>query len=145
VLKKMTVARILRALDFGLMMNIAYPMRRDEREAVATFLGTNDSETGTPPTAFCHAHQPMPSASPEHGWNRCSLTPAKLQSKFPPSGRQSGRRQRAAITDGLELVLRRDVDPVHQLLLRRGPRLSGLHGVPRLHAGHEMVQHMTMK
>ncbi len=32
-------ARILRTLDFGAMMSIAYPMRRDEREAVARFLG----------------------------------------------------------------------------------------------------------
>ena len=34
-LAKMSPARILRTLDFGLMMSIAYPMRRDEREAVA--------------------------------------------------------------------------------------------------------------
>ena len=38
-LKKMSVARILRALDFGAMINIAGPMTREEREAVATFLG----------------------------------------------------------------------------------------------------------
>jgi mono/diheme cytochrome c family protein len=31
--------RIMRTLDFGLMMSVAYPMRRDEREAVAAFLG----------------------------------------------------------------------------------------------------------
>jgi polyvinyl alcohol dehydrogenase (cytochrome) len=79
VLRKMTAARILRTLDFGLMMSIAYPMRRDEREAVAMFLGTNDRETGTPPTAFCRADQPMPSLSPEHGWNGWSPTPANLR------------------------------------------------------------------
>jgi predicted flavoprotein YhiN len=33
-LTKMSASRILRTLDFGLMMSIAYPMRRDEREAV---------------------------------------------------------------------------------------------------------------
>ena len=37
---EMSPSRILRTLDFGLMMSIAYPMRRDEREAVAAFLGT---------------------------------------------------------------------------------------------------------
>ena len=39
-LKLMPASRILRALDFGVMMNVAYPMRRDEREAVATLLGS---------------------------------------------------------------------------------------------------------
>jgi hypothetical protein len=34
-LTKMSPARILRTLDFGLMMSVAYPLRRDEREAVA--------------------------------------------------------------------------------------------------------------
>src|SRR6185503_15003599 len=34
-LTKMSPSRILRTLDFGLMMSIAYPMERDEREAVA--------------------------------------------------------------------------------------------------------------
>ena len=38
-LAEMSPARILRTLDFGLMMSIAYPMKRDEREAVAAFLG----------------------------------------------------------------------------------------------------------
>ena len=38
-LARMSGARILRTLDFGLMMSIAYPLRRDEREAVAHFLG----------------------------------------------------------------------------------------------------------
>ena len=33
-LQKMSASRILRTLDFGLMMSIAYPMRREEREAV---------------------------------------------------------------------------------------------------------------
>jgi hypothetical protein len=37
-LAKLSPARILRSLDIGLMMTIASPMRRDEREAVATFL-----------------------------------------------------------------------------------------------------------
>ena len=32
-LAEMSAARILRSLDFGLMMSIAYTMKRDEREA----------------------------------------------------------------------------------------------------------------
>src|ERR1700680_1403658 len=40
-LNQMPAARIKRALDFGAMMTVAYPMSRDEREAVAAYLGTN--------------------------------------------------------------------------------------------------------
>ncbi len=40
-LQKLPAARILRTLDFGLMMNIAYTLKREDREAIATFLGTN--------------------------------------------------------------------------------------------------------
>ena len=52
-LKKLTVATITRTLDFGLMASIASPMRRDERDAVAAFLGIPGGN-GTPPAkAFC--------------------------------------------------------------------------------------------
>src|SRR6266849_1084147 len=44
-LQKLHSARILRTLDFGLMMNIAYPLKREEREAVANFLGIAGEET----------------------------------------------------------------------------------------------------
>src|SRR5260370_38016911 len=43
-LQKIPGARILRTLDFGLMMGVAYPMKREEREAVARFLGTKAEE-----------------------------------------------------------------------------------------------------
>lgn len=52
-LGEMSSARILRTLDFGLMMSIAYPMRRDEREAVAQFLGTGLDELAPSPSAYC--------------------------------------------------------------------------------------------
>src|SRR5947207_5635290 len=40
-LNQMPATRVLRALDFGAMMTVAYPLSRDERNAVATYLGTN--------------------------------------------------------------------------------------------------------
>ena len=52
-LRKIPASRILKVLDFGPMMQIAYPMTRDEREAVAKFLGTEGSESVLPPEAFC--------------------------------------------------------------------------------------------
>src|SRR5215813_4200754 len=51
-LQKMSAARIMRTLDFGLMMSIAYPMRRDERQAVASYLGTNEGDVRPPKSAF---------------------------------------------------------------------------------------------
>ena len=38
-LQKFSASRILRAMDFGVMNNIATKLRQDEREAVATYLG----------------------------------------------------------------------------------------------------------
>jgi polyvinyl alcohol dehydrogenase (cytochrome) len=71
-IQKMSVARIQRTLDFGLMMSIAYPLRRDEREAVATFLGTAVVEAPPPASAFCPADKPAmpgPAAGNWPGWS----------------------------------------------------------------------------
>ncbi len=52
-LSKMSPASILRTLDFGQMMNIAYPMKREERAAVAAFLGKGKDEAALPASAWC--------------------------------------------------------------------------------------------
>src|SRR5215212_1016642 len=52
-LQKMPATRIVRALDSGAMMAIAFTMSRDERLAVASYLGTSDPVTGPPASAFC--------------------------------------------------------------------------------------------
>jgi polyvinyl alcohol dehydrogenase (cytochrome) len=52
-LKKLPASRILKVLDFGVMMQVAYQMTREEREAAAKFLGTNAIETPLPAEAFC--------------------------------------------------------------------------------------------
>ena len=56
-LKKLPATRILKTLDFGLMMGVAYPLKRDEREAVAKFLGTSEVEAPLPASAFCPSGQ----------------------------------------------------------------------------------------
>src|SRR6187399_261302 len=68
-LTKMSPARILRALDFGQMMSIAYPMRRDERAAVAGFLGTGVDEAALPASAFCKADERATVTTTTHGWS----------------------------------------------------------------------------
>src|SRR5712691_2839558 len=52
-LKKMSAARILRALDFGAMINVAGPMTREEREGVATFLGVAGGDKTLAPKNVC--------------------------------------------------------------------------------------------
>jgi polyvinyl alcohol dehydrogenase (cytochrome) len=67
-LQKLPAARILRTLDFGLMMNIAYPLKRDEREAVANFLGLPGGEAPAITNA-CPAGQKPMSGSSAANWN----------------------------------------------------------------------------
>ena len=55
-LQRMPSARILRALDSGAMMAIAFTLHRDERIAVASYLGTNATIPGPPPSALSVAH-----------------------------------------------------------------------------------------
>src|SRR5262245_57572584 len=52
-LKKLPAPRILRALDFGVMMNVASPMTREEREAVAAFLGVAGGDAVAAPKNYC--------------------------------------------------------------------------------------------
>ncbi len=61
--------RILRALDFGKMMNIASPMNREDRQAVATYLGTNASAINYPASAYCSNRRVAVSDKPKHSWN----------------------------------------------------------------------------
>jgi len=66
-LAEMSPARILRTLDFGLMMSIAYPMKRDEREAVAAFLGKG-SDAAPPPSASCTPDKRIMAGAPASSW-----------------------------------------------------------------------------
>src|SRR6266851_9949842 len=67
-LQKLSAARILRTLDFGLMMAVAYPIKREEREAVANFLGTKAEETPLPASAFCSANISIMSGPASNTW-----------------------------------------------------------------------------
>jgi polyvinyl alcohol dehydrogenase (cytochrome) len=52
-LQKMPAARILRALNYGAMIAIAYTMNTGQREAVAKWLGTPGGDPAPSPTSFC--------------------------------------------------------------------------------------------
>jgi len=83
-LQKMSASRILRTLDFGLMMGVAYPLTREERETVANYLGTKGSEPGPPAAAFCSAERHPLSGQSAGNWNGWSPSPANT--RYQPAG-----------------------------------------------------------
>jgi len=68
-IRRMSPSRILKTMDFGAMMSIAYPMRRDEREAVARFLGQGAEDPPPPASAFCKADHPIMPDAIGANWN----------------------------------------------------------------------------
>ena len=68
-LKQLSVARILRTLDFGVMINIAYVLTREEREAVANYLGVQRPDAPVPAQAYCADRAVNISTAPNPTWN----------------------------------------------------------------------------
>ena len=68
-LKQLSRSRILRTLDFGVMINIAYVLNREEREAVANYLGVEHEDTPVPEQAYCADRTVNIGASPNPSWN----------------------------------------------------------------------------
>jgi len=83
VLQGMTSTRILRTLDFGAMMTIAYQLNREEREAVARFLGKPTPEAPPAPAAFCRDRTVTLDTSATPIWNGWS--PSRDNSRFAPA------------------------------------------------------------
>jgi polyvinyl alcohol dehydrogenase (cytochrome) len=82
-LKTRSVLSIQRTLDFGIMQNVAGPMRRDERDAVATYLGVAGASSTPPAKAFCTDRSVKISANPS-GWNGWS--PSNANTRFQTAG-----------------------------------------------------------
>jgi polyvinyl alcohol dehydrogenase (cytochrome) len=82
-LQAMTATRILRTLDFGAMMTIAYQLRRDEREAVATFLGKPGGDTPPAASAFCRDRSVAIEIGNSPIWNGWS--PTLDNARFAPA------------------------------------------------------------
>ena len=81
-LQRLPATRIVRALDTGAMMAIAFTMHRDERLAVASYLGTADALAGPPPSAFCADRTVRLSRATARGWNGWS--PGTDNARFQP-------------------------------------------------------------
>jgi polyvinyl alcohol dehydrogenase (cytochrome) len=78
-LQKMTASRILRSLDFGVMISVAYPLRRDERQAVAAYLGLPGADSTPNANAFCTDRSIKIAAGPKANWNGWSPTAANTR------------------------------------------------------------------
>jgi len=68
-LEKLPATRILRTLNHGAMMQVAYTMTLAEREAVAKYIGTAGGDAPPPATAFCRDRAVKIAANPKIQWN----------------------------------------------------------------------------
>src|SRR5258708_16124712 len=82
-LQKMPSARILRTLNSGAMMAIAFTMSGEDRMAVASYLGTNAPVSGPPPSAFCADRSVKLAATPTTSWNGWS--PGTGNARYQPA------------------------------------------------------------
>ena len=81
-LKKLTVARIRTSMDFGTMGSAATTLRRDERDAVAAYLGVAGAHEAPPAKAFCADRAVKLAASPKLAWNGWS--PSLANTRYQP-------------------------------------------------------------
>jgi polyvinyl alcohol dehydrogenase (cytochrome) len=81
-LKKLTVARIRTSMDFGTMGGVATTMRRDERDAVAAYLGVAGGNEAPPAKAFCADREVKLAGSPKLAWNGWS--PSTANTRYQP-------------------------------------------------------------
>ncbi len=88
-LNRMPSAHILRALDFGAMMTIAYSMSREDRQAVATYLGTNAPAIAFPASAYCSNRRAKVSDKPKFSWNGWSPGPDNARYQYADQARLS--------------------------------------------------------
>ncbi len=83
-LQQLPAERIVRALDAGAMLAIAMAMNRDERLAVAEYLGTDARDTGPPSTAYC-TDRTLTLGALAPAWNGWS--PAPDNARYQPAER----------------------------------------------------------
>jgi polyvinyl alcohol dehydrogenase (cytochrome) len=82
-LQALSAARILRTLDAGVMMRVAYGLQRSQREAVAKYLGKAVDETTPPPAAFCSDRKFSLSENAQPSWPGWSPSPSN--DRFQPA------------------------------------------------------------
>ena len=104
-LQQMSAARIVRALDAGAMLAIAMSMNRDERLAVAEYLGTAASDGELPAAAYCADRTVGLAAHSRPSWNGWSPTADNARYQRSRLGRGASAAPRACV--GIRLRGRR--------------------------------------
>jgi polyvinyl alcohol dehydrogenase (cytochrome) len=84
-LQQLPAERIVRALDAGAMLAIAMTMNRDERIAVAEYLGTDAPDLGPPASAYCSDRTVK--LGSRASWNGWSPTPDNARYQTAERGR----------------------------------------------------------
>jgi len=84
VLKQMSVARIVRTMDFGAMMSLTYMLDRAEREAVAAYLGVPGEDRAPPPSAYCAERTVTLAKTSAADWNGWSPAPTNTRYQARP-------------------------------------------------------------
>ena len=79
-LQNLSAARILRTLDIGVMMTVAYGLQRSQREAVAKYLGKPIDDSSPPASAFCSNRQFAWTGNSTPGWSGWS--PSSSNTRF---------------------------------------------------------------
>ena len=82
-LQAMPSARILRALDAGVMMAVGFTMNRSDRMAVASYLGTTDTPAGPSASAFCSDRTVRLPSKPKASW--IGWSPGQHNARFQPA------------------------------------------------------------
>src|SRR5580692_2970963 len=82
-LETMSATRISRALNSGAMMTIAYPLTRDERDAVAAYLGKAGPEPGPSPEAYCKDRTAAVDDASKFKW--AGWSPTVSNARFQPA------------------------------------------------------------
>lgn len=83
-LARLSPRRILRTMDFGLMMSVAYGMSREERDAVAAYLGQGRDDDALPASAVCSAGQGVMTQARAASWT--SWSPAFDNTRYASAG-----------------------------------------------------------
>jgi polyvinyl alcohol dehydrogenase (cytochrome) len=81
-LKKLSVMRIRTSMDFGSMGTVATTLRRDERDAVAAYLGLAGSNEAPPAKAYCADRSVTLASHPKAEWNGWS--PSATNTRYQP-------------------------------------------------------------
>jgi polyvinyl alcohol dehydrogenase (cytochrome) len=68
-LEQMAVSRIIRTMDFGVMMSVTYMLDREQRQTVAEYLGADIEESKPLASAYCEDRSVYVENNPGTFWN----------------------------------------------------------------------------